>query len=411
MRYSKSLLASLAAPLLVSARPIRSRAASQADALVFNFANVLEQLETEFYSQGIAKFSDSDFTNAGFSSSLIASQALSAIQSDESTHTTVIQQALKDNGVQPLNCSFNFGSALDSVTAMAATARVVEYVGVAAYLGGATLLDDPILLDAAASILTVEARHQTLLNILAGTGSAIPQAFDIPFTPQEVLSIAGGFIQQPCDVGITPTNTLTVTNTDPIAVGTQLTFSGNNVTDSAFCNMIVGGMPMAINLPVPNCVVPPGINGPVAIWITSDDNPLINNVVDRDTKSQIAGPALIFVDSSPETIGQLVRGSGTNSGATTVSTTTISPDQAASILAGSSGTAGAPASTATDGSANNANAPAAPPAPTPLSSDGPSPDGHVVVNGLSSVARPSSTDGASASSSATDSAPTSSASS
>ena len=85
---------------------------------------------------------------------------------------------------------------------MAATARVVENVGVAAYLGGATLLTDPIILGAAASILTIEARHQTILNVLSGTGSAIPQAFDIAFTPSDVLAIAGPFFSGPCDLGI-----------------------------------------------------------------------------------------------------------------------------------------------------------------------------------------------------------------
>ena len=85
---------------------------------------------------------------------------------------------------------------------MAATARVVEAVGVGAYLGGATLITDPVLLDAAGSILTVEARHQTVLNILSGTGTAVPSAFDIPLTPSEVLALAGPFIDGPCDLGI-----------------------------------------------------------------------------------------------------------------------------------------------------------------------------------------------------------------
>lgn len=84
---------------------------------------------------------------------------------------------------------------------MAATARVVEFLGVSAYLGGATLLTDPVLLDAAGTILTVEARHSTVLNILSGTGAAVPQAFDIPFTPSEVLAVASPFISG-CDVGI-----------------------------------------------------------------------------------------------------------------------------------------------------------------------------------------------------------------
>jgi Ferritin-like domain len=100
-------------------------------------------------------------------------------------------------GQDPIgNCQFNFDSALTDVATMAATARVLENVGVGAYLGGATLIDDPVLLDSAASILTVEARHQTVLNILNG-GSAIPSAFDIPLTPSEVLALAGPFISGP----------------------------------------------------------------------------------------------------------------------------------------------------------------------------------------------------------------------
>ncbi|KAJ7122908.1 ferritin-like domain-containing protein [Mycena epipterygia] len=409
MRYSSSILAALAAaPLLSSALPIRTRAASANDALVFQFANVLEQLETEFYAQGIAKFQDSDFTAAGFSSSMVATQTLTTIQGDEATHATFIQQALTDNGATPLKCNFKFDSALTDVPTLAATARVVEYVGVAAYLGGATLLDDPIFLDAAASILTIEARHQTVLNILSGTGSAIPQAFDIPLTPQEVLSIAGGFVDGPCDLGITATNPLTVTNTGAVAPGTLLTVSAANVTgtDGLFCNMMVGGAPFSINLPLSQCVVPEGINGPVALWITSDDNPLINNVIDRATTQQVAGPAILFIDTSPEMLGQLVRGSGTSGAATSTETTTISPDEASSIIASGS--------TATQGAGGNGAAAPAVPASTPLPTDftGPSPDGKVTVNAVSLVPKPAASASASGDSaaapSATDSASASS---
>lgn len=84
---------------------------------------------------------------------------------------------------------------------MAATARVVENLGVAAYLGAANLITDPVLLTAAASILTVEARHQTVLNILNGASTAIPSAFDIAFTPSEVLAVASPFISG-CDLGV-----------------------------------------------------------------------------------------------------------------------------------------------------------------------------------------------------------------
>ncbi|KAJ7696923.1 ferritin-like domain-containing protein [Mycena rosella] len=356
MRYASSILAALAcAPLLASALPVKSRAASANVALVFQFANVLEQLENQFYQQALAKFQDSDFQAAGFSSSLIATQVFGAIQSDEAAHQNFIQESLSDNGATPLTCSFNFDSALTDVPTMAATSRVVEYVGVSAFLGGANLLDDPVFLDAAASILTVEARHQTLLNILSGTGSAIPSAFDVGLTPQEVLSIAGGFITGPCDVGITATNTLTVTNTGAIAPGTLLTVSGNNITgtDNLFCNMIVGGATSAINMPLAQCNVPAGTNGPVGVWITSDSTPLPNDVIARATAQTVAGPAIIFVDNQPEALGQMVRGSAT-------------------------------------GTSNGAAAPAAPAStPLPANFQGLSPDGKVTVNGITMVPKPS----------------------
>ena len=124
---------------------------------------------------------------------------------------------------------------------MAGVARLVENVGVTAYLGAAHLLSDPILLTAAGSILTIEARHQTILNIL-GAGTAIPQAFDFAFTPSEVLALAGPFISG-CDLGIPANPPLTITNTGAVNIGTLLTFSSpaiNGSTDVR-CVCIVKG--------------------------------------------------------------------------------------------------------------------------------------------------------------------------
>lgn len=79
-------------------------------------------------------------------------------------------------------------------------ARLVENLGVSAYLGAVTIIDDPELLTDAATILTVEARHQTIHNLLAG-GTSISNAFDIALSPPQVLAIAGPFISG-CDLGI-----------------------------------------------------------------------------------------------------------------------------------------------------------------------------------------------------------------
>ena len=113
---------------------------------------------------------------------------------------------------------------------MASVARLVENVGVTAYLGAAHLISDPVLLTAAGSILTVEARHQTILNVL-NSGTAISQAFDYAFTPSEVLALAGPFISG-CDLGIPANPSLALTNTGAVGVGTPLTFSSSAINGS-----------------------------------------------------------------------------------------------------------------------------------------------------------------------------------
>jgi len=55
------------------------------------FADVLEQLESTFYQQALAKFHDSDFTSAGFPSSQIPIEQLTIIQADEATHSSTLQ--------------------------------------------------------------------------------------------------------------------------------------------------------------------------------------------------------------------------------------------------------------------------------------------------------------------------------
>ncbi|KAJ3532250.1 hypothetical protein NM688_g7451 [Phlebia brevispora] len=197
-------IGTLVAPLLVTAAPISRRQASNATStalLVMQFADVLEQMESTFYSQALAQFQTSDFVTAGFSDPEVAIQQFTSIQSDESVHDTILQSTIQSLGGEPISgCQFDFTSVLTDVETMVTTARVVENLGVAAYMGAAHLISDPVLLTAAASIMTVEARHQTILNVLNG-GSAIPQAFDIPFSPSEVLAVASPFISG-CDIPI-----------------------------------------------------------------------------------------------------------------------------------------------------------------------------------------------------------------
>lgn len=387
---SSLVLSSLALPVK------RQSNGTSPDLLVLQFANVLEQLETSFYSQALSKFQESDFTTAGFSDPQVPIQQFQSIANDESTHTTTIQQAIVDAGGSPLNCSFDFSKVLTDVTTMAATARVVEMVGVGAYLGAASLITDPQLLTAAASILTVEARHQTMLNVLNGAGSAIPAAFDIPLSPSQVLAIAGSFIQPGCDLGVPANTPISITNSGPIGVGTSLTFDMSSMPNldasTLSCQMMIGGAPASISQPLSSCIVP-NISGPVAIYITNSTQPLANDQQIQFTQEIVMGPTLAFIDSGADSIMQLVRstssGSSQSSSTSTgtdsspSSTTTISPAEASSIIANASETGALPTGT------SNADPAATSSTPPDLSTGDPTSgtgtDGNTVVIGWSSV--------------------------
>jgi hypothetical protein len=161
---------------------------------------VLENLETQFYEQALKKFQPSDYSSAGYQSSEIIIEQITIIQQDEFVHVTVIEDILVQFGQTPMQCQFDFSSVLKDVSTMASFAQLVENVGVGAYLGAAHLIGDPRVLTAAASIVTVEARHQSVLNLFQGL-APIPQPFDLPLLPNEVLALAGPLIKG-CDLGI-----------------------------------------------------------------------------------------------------------------------------------------------------------------------------------------------------------------
>lgn len=353
MRFSASFVA-LVAPLLVSGFPMRRQAApaNAADLLVLKFADVLEQMESAFYSQALGKFQETDFVTAGFADVEVPIQQFTAIALDESTHDQILQSTIQSLGDVPISgCQFDFSSVLVDVATMAATARVVENVGVGAYLGAAHLVTDPVLLTAAASILTVEARHQTILNIING-GSAIPQAFDIALSPSEVLAIASPFITG-CEIPVAANPTLTITNTGTVAPGTSLTFSSTAIDSSIdpstlSCQMMLGGAPFAIVLNYTACVVPSGINGPVAIYVTNSSQPLESNIIDQETNSLVAGPTMAFIDTIPEDLSSLARTGSASSSSSSSSDSSVSSVDSSSASVTVTDSA---AATATDASA------------------------------------------------------------
>jgi hypothetical protein len=92
-------------------------------------ALTLENLETAFYTEGFAKFQDSDFAALGLAPADIAN--LKSIGKTEQTHVTTLLSAIAGAGTAPVQpCVYNFG--LTDAASMVATAAILENVGVSA---------------------------------------------------------------------------------------------------------------------------------------------------------------------------------------------------------------------------------------------------------------------------------------
>ncbi|ORY88831.1 ferritin-like domain-domain-containing protein [Leucosporidium creatinivorum] len=195
----RSVLIALAAAATFASSAIASpsewqivkRADGPTDVEILNFALTLEHLEKNFYFQGLKKFKKADFLKAGYSAKTHARVQQIAIQ--EKAHVTFLAGALGDAGVQ--QCKYNFDAAFTSVKSFLATSRILENVGTAAYLGAGPDITSKGYLAAAASVLTIEARHSAYLNEVSAGDSGFPVAFEQSLDYAQVYSLAAPFIQ------------------------------------------------------------------------------------------------------------------------------------------------------------------------------------------------------------------------
>lgn len=134
-----------------------------------------------------------DFMALGLTDKQVKS--LMGVGQTEATHVTTLMSAITAAGAKPVEaCQYNFDAALASADAMVKTARVLEAVGVSAYLGAAPLINSSDVLSAAGSIVTVEARHQAFIRVASGA-EPVPAAFDTALGPRAVFTLAAQFIK------------------------------------------------------------------------------------------------------------------------------------------------------------------------------------------------------------------------
>jgi hypothetical protein len=155
------------------------------DVGILNFALTLEYLEADFYDQAI---------KSGLLSG-VPLQAFKAYGANEKQHIKQIESTITEillgEKVPRPKTEFPLEDA-DQVIKLAAT---LENVGASAYLGQAPRIEEPDVLQAGLAIHTVEARHASALNMLAGMPISPDGPFAKPRTMQEVLKEAKPFIK------------------------------------------------------------------------------------------------------------------------------------------------------------------------------------------------------------------------
>ena len=256
------------------------------------YALTLEHLEDKFYREGLANFTLADFMAAGFDETFYIN--LQAISAQETTHVTFLTGALVAAGQAPtVECTYAFG--ITSVKQFVATANIFEGLGTSAYLGAAAQITNKGYLTAAGSVLTIEARHSAYLRASLSQ-TPYPQAQDDPLTPDEVFTMAHGFITS-CPAnnpalpiksfpGISVTTSGTIISGQLISLQTSgYALAANDVTAKLYAAFVTAGGPLfapllqkgdGVNFQI---TVPTGVNGQSYVVLTNCNDTVSDNTV------------------------------------------------------------------------------------------------------------------------------------
>jgi rubrerythrin len=145
------------------------------DLKILNYALTLEYLEAAFYKEAV---------DSGALSGLALDFA-KIVNQDEQTHVTALRKTIKSLGGKAVaSPNFDFQGTNKDQGKFLATAFVLENTGVRAYLGQAGRIKQGPILAAAASIVTVEARHAGAVAVLLN---------ETPFSGEKSISPSGAF--------------------------------------------------------------------------------------------------------------------------------------------------------------------------------------------------------------------------
>jgi hypothetical protein len=185
MMSGGAVLSALAPNALAAAQHGRPPAAfGKGDIGILNYALTLEYLEAAFYNG--ATFANLPLSPQG-------AAFLKVTTKDENAHVKFLKGALGSKAAK--EPKFNFKGTNKNAEMFMKTAQVLENTGVHAYSGQALNIKNPAYVKAAVSILTVEARHASVIGLLnepAGLAITPDGPFDTPLTAAKVLSAVKG---------------------------------------------------------------------------------------------------------------------------------------------------------------------------------------------------------------------------
>jgi rubrerythrin len=152
------------------------------DVDILNFALTLEYLESTFYKEAKRR--------AGASGELAS--LIELVGRDEDEHVGALTETIKKLGGKPVaEPKFNFD--YNDTAGFLKLAQTFEDTGVSAYNGAAPQIKSKEVLEAAGSIVQVEARHAAAIRLHRKEEPA-PEPFDPSLEESEVLKAVEPFI-------------------------------------------------------------------------------------------------------------------------------------------------------------------------------------------------------------------------
>lgn len=277
---------------------ISTASAASKNVFVLQYALTLEHLEAAFYYQGLKNFTQGDFAINGYNSEFYGNM-LRLIR-DEATHVSFLTSVLNSIG-QPVPEACDYSFPYSDVKSFLKLASILEGVGVSAYSGAATSVSDPNIITAAASVLSVEARHASYLR--SGIGG-IPYAspFDVPLDFNQVYSLASQFIVSCPDSVLAPLGlqgfpALSTNNTGQIRANDMITLSAPALASSGSISKRQDNGTVLAPTPDPimqTMATPTDITGitPLAVGVASTSVPALPGPVALPTALASAIPAV-----------------------------------------------------------------------------------------------------------------------